>query len=105
MATIWRLKRALEESGKTRSPWYADIHAGLMTRPVKLSPRAVGWPATEVLAVNAARIAGETDDRIKRLVERLHAERAKAGGHQVHLPAPDDNPATQSTLRTPGAQR
>ena len=78
MATIWRLPQALAESGKTRSPWYQDITRGLMTRPVKLSRRAAGWPADEVEAINAARIAGRTEAEIRALVERLHAKRLEA---------------------------
>ena len=75
MATIWRLPRALAESGKTRSPWYQDITLGLMTRPVKIGPRAAGWPANEVQAVIAARISGATVDDIRKVVDRLHKAR------------------------------
>lgn len=78
MATIWRLPQALSESGKTRSPWYQDIARGLMTRPVKLSRRAAGWPADEVKAITQARIAGLTEDAIRKLVDRLHAKRKEA---------------------------
>ena len=78
MATIWRLPQALAESGKTRSPWYQDITRGLMTRPVKISRRAAGWPADEVKAINAARIAGIGEAGIKALVDRLHAKRTEA---------------------------
>jgi prophage regulatory protein len=78
MATIWRLPQALAETGKTRSPWYQDITRGLMTRPVKLSKRAAGWPADEVRAVSAARIAGRNEAEIRALVERLHAKRTEA---------------------------
>jgi len=75
MATIWRLPQALAETGKTRSPWYQDIQRGLMTRPVKLSQRAAGWPADEVRAVTSARIAGLNEASIRKLVDRLHAQR------------------------------
>jgi prophage regulatory protein len=78
MATIWRLPQALAESGKTRSPWYADIARGLMTRPVKIGQRAAGYPAHEVRAVNAARIAGKSEEDIRALVRRLHQERETA---------------------------
>lgn len=75
MATIWRLKQALAESGKTRSPWYQDIQRGLMTAPVKLGRRAAGWPQSEVQAINQARIAGKTEQQIRELVVRLHEAR------------------------------
>jgi len=78
MTSIWRLPRALSESGKTRSPWYQDIAIGLMTRPVKIGPRAAGWPADEVQAVIAARISGASDADIRKVVERLHTARKGA---------------------------
>lgn len=75
MATIWRLPTAVHESGKSRSAIYEDIKRGLWTRPVKIGPRAAGWPAEEVRALNAARIAGKTPDEIQRLVQKLEAAR------------------------------
>ena len=75
MATIWRLSQCLNDSGKTRTPWYQDIAGGLMSKPVKLGVRAVGWPAAEVQAITAARIAGKSADEIRTLVAKLHAAR------------------------------
>ena len=74
-STIWRLPRALAESGKTRSPFYKDIALGLMTKPVRIGIRAVGWPASEIQAINEARIAGRQLGELRVLVERLHAAR------------------------------
>lgn len=75
MTTMWRLPQALAESGKTRSPWYADIAYGTMTKAVKIGPRAAAWPAEEVRAVIDARIAGADTKRLRELVDRLHAAR------------------------------
>jgi len=72
---IWRLETVKRETGKSRSAHYEDIKAGLMTRPVKLGPRAAGWPSDEILAINAARIAGKADGEIRSLVARLEAAR------------------------------
>lgn len=47
-------------------------------RPVRLGERAVGWPASEVAALNAARIAGKTDQEIRALVVKLEAARKAA---------------------------
>ncbi|WP_448172286.1 helix-turn-helix transcriptional regulator [Rhizobacter fulvus] len=65
-------------SGQSRSTLYANVAQRLWTRPVKLGPRAVGWPAGEVEALNAARIAGKTDAEIRSLVCSLEDAR-KAG--------------------------
>ena len=47
-------------------------------RPVSLGARAVGWPAHEVDALNAARIAGKPETEIHALVAKLEAARASA---------------------------
>jgi prophage regulatory protein len=54
---------------------YTAIHEGLFTVPVPIGQRAVGWPDTEVRAINAARIAGKSDDQIRDLVAKLHNAR------------------------------
>ncbi|MBS0412809.1 MAG: AlpA family phage regulatory protein [Proteobacteria bacterium] len=73
--TILRIPDAKTQSGYSRSTIYLRIAQGLWTRPVSLGPRAVGWPACEVDALNAARISGQTDDEIRALVESLHTKR------------------------------
>ncbi len=73
--TILRRKQVEAESGYSRSTIYLRISQGLWTRPVSLGPRAVGWPASEVAAINAARIAGRSDDEIRALV--THLEKAR----------------------------
>jgi prophage regulatory protein len=47
----------------------------LWTKQVNLGTRCVGWPAGEVSALNAARIAGKSDDEIRALVVKLEAAR------------------------------
>lgn len=82
MATIWRLPTAVHESGKSRSAIYEDIKRGLWTVPVKIGARAAGWPADEVRAINAARIAGKTQLEIQALVKRLEEARKGAFEHE-----------------------
>lgn len=76
--TILRLPAVKAESGYSRSSIYLRISQGLWPKPVSLGARAVGWPADEVAALNAARIAGKGDDEIRRLVTKLEAARAMA---------------------------
>jgi len=47
----------------------------VFTKPVSLGGRAVGWPAHEVAALNAARIAGHSDAEIRDLVVKLETAR------------------------------
>lgn len=66
------------ETGEPRSTIYHRISQGLFPKPVQLGPRSVGWPANEVAAVNAARIAGKSPDEIRTLVTRLEVARKTA---------------------------
>lgn len=68
---------------KTENGWRSDasvssaVRAGLLTKPVPLGRRSVGWPDYEVKAITAARIAGKSDADIKALVTRLHERRTE----------------------------
>lgn len=73
--TIWRRHTVQAETGYSRSTIYLRISQGLFIRPVRLGARAVGFPASEVAALNAARIAGKTDADIRALVAELEAAR------------------------------
>jgi len=82
--TILRLPEILEMTGRSRSSHYSDIQAGLFVKPVLIGLRATGTPAHEVNAINAARIAGWTNDEIRALVVKLEAARKAdfmQGGH------------------------
>lgn len=75
---ILRLPAVKAESGASRSTIYLRIQQGLWPKPVRLGPRSVGWPASEVAAINTARIAGMTDGEIRILVIKLEAARKNA---------------------------
>ena len=73
---IWRMQSVKAETGhKSHASIYTAIRHGLFTTGVAIGQRSVGWPSDEVLALNNARIAGQTDEQIKELVIRLHAKR------------------------------
>lgn len=76
---ILRLPEVLKQRGRSRSAHYLDIQQGLFTPPVQIGLRAVGWPACELEQLNAARIAGKSEDDIRALVADLvTARRAMA---------------------------
>ena len=56
---------------------YNAIRAGFFTNGVAIGQRAKGWPDHEVNAINAARVAGQTDADIRELVKALHARRTE----------------------------
>ena len=75
--SILRMPAVKAETGhRSHASIYNAIRAGLFTKPVPIGERAVGWPDNEVLAINAARIAGKSEAEIRELVSRLHAKRA-----------------------------
>lgn len=73
---ILRLPSVQAETGASRSTVYLRVQQGLFTKPVRLGRRSVGWPASEIAALNAALIAGQTSDEIRQLVRELEAARA-----------------------------
>lgn len=73
--TILRLPAVKLATGLSRSTLYLRISHGVFPKPVSLGGRAVGWPAQEVAALNAARIAGKPDAEICALVLELEAAR------------------------------
>ncbi|MGA3133381.1 MAG: AlpA family phage regulatory protein [Terracidiphilus sp.] len=70
---ILRLPAVKTATGLSRSTIYLRIAQRVFTHPVSLGGRAVGWPAHEVAALNAARIAGRPDAEIRVLVAQLEA--------------------------------
>ncbi len=78
LQTILRLPAVKSESGLSRSTIYLRISQGLWPKPVNLGARAVGWPSHEVEVLNAARIAGKSDEEIRALVAKLETARKAA---------------------------
>ena len=72
---IIRLPAVLAFSGLSRSLTYLYISKGLWPKPVSLGARAVGWPEHEIIAMNTARIAGQSNHEIQELVNKLEASR------------------------------
>ena len=81
---LLRLNDVLSLRGLRKSQHYEDIQNGLFTHPVKIGSRASAWPEHEVAAINAARIAGMTDDEIRELVMKLEAARKVAALDDCH---------------------
>ena len=74
--SILRMPAVKAETGhRSHASIYTAIKAGLFTTGVAIGQRAVGWPSEEIFALNAARIAGNSDDQIRELVKSLHAKR------------------------------
>lgn len=74
---IIRLPEVSRATGLARSTVYLRIDQGLLPRPVSLGGKAVGWPVSEIFQINAARIAGKSNEEIKNLVDELENQRGK----------------------------
>ena len=86
---IWRLPKVKAQTGHSRSTIYLQIQEGEFVPPVRLGKRSVGWPAHEIDAINAARIAGKSDDEIRALVRSLVAARANLIPKAVDTETPE----------------
>ncbi len=78
---IDRLVRERERrqlTGIPTSSWYALINDGLAPSGVRLSRFSVAWPVSELATLNAARIAGQSNEQIRALVKKLVADRTNA---------------------------
>jgi len=70
-----RLPEVIAARGTGRSLLYHDITKGVWPEPVRIG-RASCWPRHETQELLRARIAGATDDQMRELVRKLHAQRS-----------------------------
>lgn len=73
--TFERLPSVKARFGICRSTAYNRISDQLLTSPVSLGGRAVGWPSHELDAIAAAILAGKSESEIRALVRKLESER------------------------------
>ena len=75
MNSFLKVQKVMEVTCLSHSTLYARIKQGLMPPPVKLSERCAVWPEHEISALNAARIAQNSNDEIRELVKQLLRQR------------------------------
>lgn len=73
--TLVPVLHAFQAVGLRTSAGYGQIRQSLFPAPIKDGRRSL-VPSDELDAVIAARIAGQTEDQIRELVQRLHRERS-----------------------------
>lgn len=79
--SILRMREVKTVTGhRSHASIYNAVRNGLFTKQVQIGQRSVGWPSEEVHAINNARIAGQSEEQIKTLVQRLHANRMGISG-------------------------
>lgn len=72
---ILRVNDVLKRTGLPKSSLYEKVKYQLMTPPINLGARAVGWPDFEIDEINRALIAGCSADEVKALVHDLIVNR------------------------------
>jgi prophage regulatory protein len=75
---ILRINEVLQRQGLPKSTFYEKVKMQLMTPPVSLGARSVGWPEHEVDELNRALIAGASVEQVKQLVCELTEQRQLA---------------------------
>lgn len=78
---IVRKQQAMEALKLPISTFNLHVKKRLITRPISLGGRAVGWPLSEIDALIRARNAGANTDQIRELVQSL--ERERTSGRQL----------------------
>ncbi len=80
---ILRLPAALERLAMGETSYRTAMSDGLMPKPIALGARAIGIPEHELNQVIRARIAGLSDDEIRKLVTRIHDARTRAAAELI----------------------
>ena len=73
---ILRLPATMAAFGyRSHASIYGAVKSGLLTQPISIGIRSVGWPRGEIQAILEARIGGCSEEQIRSLVELLHTRR------------------------------
>ena len=80
---ILRLPAALERLGMGETSYRTAMADGLVPKLIPLGARSVGIPEHELNQVIRARIAGLPDEAIRKVVERIHKNRARAAAELI----------------------
>lgn len=75
MESLIRVKKVEDRTGLKKSMIYDLVGKGELCPPVKIGERAVAWIESEIDAINAARMAGQSNKEICKLVKTLIAKR------------------------------
>jgi len=85
---LLRWREACAISGDRKTTFFGKILDGLMVQGVGLGGKMRAWPLGELEAINAARIAGKSDDEIRALVVELETKRTGTPATPRRKPAP-----------------
>lgn len=75
---LLRRPEVLQRLGRSSTALDNDIKAGVVTPQVDYGPRMKAWPSDEIEAIIDARVAGKSDEEVRKLVRHLVAARKDA---------------------------
>lgn len=81
---ILRVNVVAQLMGVKRGCLYWHAQRGLWPPPIKVGAWASGWPESEVQLLQAARLGGATDDKMRGLVTRILADRHVKAEVAIH---------------------
>lgn len=73
-----KLPEVAKRMARSKTALYADIKEHLLTPGVPIGKTAVAWPEHEIATLNEAKVAGLQRDSIKKLVDKMIADRARS---------------------------
>ncbi len=79
MQRLIKIPQVLHLYPKSKAALYGDIQDNLFPKGINIGARSVGYIESEVEAVIEARIQGQSDDEIRKLVLQLQSDRFKGG--------------------------
>src|SRR5262249_38040620 len=92
--TFLRLPKLQDRFPLGRETLYLRIRCGTLPPPIRIGARASAWIASEIEAVAAAVAAGQSNDQLRELVERLVASRgAEASAIGADCPSDEGAPS------------
>lgn len=78
MLRLIRLPDVIAATGMGKGTIYKRIRAGLFPKPITFGERFAAWPESEVAAMNAALIRGDSEEKLSALVKQLEKQRQQA---------------------------
>ena len=90
--TIARLPTAQAESGYSRSTIYLRMSQGLWTKQIRLGPRCIGWPASDIASIKAPTLVVVGDQDVVTPEHAIEMLRLLGGGvpGDIGKPVPED---------------
>jgi len=72
-----------KKASPSHAPVYEEIRNGTFPQGVLIGKRSKAWPDYEIEILNAARLAGKSDDDLRALVKAFYLKRQELFGNLI----------------------